>query len=160
MRGFKKISIKQFKNDISDDDELYDSYKLPMRKTKSSAGYDFLAIDDFIIKPGEIKKIPTGYKVYMNEDELLYIYVRSSVGFKYNVRMCNQVGVIDADYYNNDDNEGHMYVKLENHGNKDFIVKKGEGYAQGIFAKYLLADNEKEVTTTRLGGLGSTNKGE
>ncbi len=160
MRGFEKISYEQFKKDIAEDKFVYNNYKLPVRKTKVSAGYDFFALEDFILKPGEIKTIPTGYKVYMNSDELLYIYVRSSTGFKYNVRMCNQVGVIDSDYYNNIDNEGHMFVKLENHGKKDYIVKKGESYAQGVFSKYLIVDNEDEITTDRTGGIGSTNERE
>ncbi len=156
MRGFEKISFNQFSKDISDDIKLYNNFLLPERKTKVSAGYDFLAIEDIIIKPGEIKKIPTGYKVYMMKDEALFIVVRSSMGFKYNVRMCNQVGVIDADYYNNIDNEGHMFVALQNHGTKEFVVKKGEGYAQGIFQKYLMCDDISE--TIRKGGFGSTNE--
>ena len=45
-RGFEKISFEQFKKDISDDKKLYDEYLLPVRKTKYSAGYDFLAIND------------------------------------------------------------------------------------------------------------------
>lgn len=48
----------------------------------------------------------------MNEDEVLFLIVRSSMGFKYNVRLCNQVGIIDKDYYNNIDNEGHIFIKI------------------------------------------------
>jgi dUTP pyrophosphatase len=58
--------------------------------------------------------------------------------------MCNQVGVIDKDYYNNKDNEGHIWVKLQNEGDKDYIVKKGEGIIQGIFMKYLTIDSEEK----------------
>ncbi len=156
MRGFEKISFKQFSKDIKNDEILYKEYILPHRKTRVSAGYDFIAIDDFVIKPGEILKIATGYKVYMEDDEALFIVVRSSMGFKSNVRMCNQVGVIDADYYNNINNEGHMFVALQNHGDKEFAVKKGDSYAQGIFTKYLICDNDN-VSNERVGGLGSTN---
>jgi dUTP pyrophosphatase len=99
---------------------------------------------DFTIKPGEIKKIPTGIKADMNDDEVLLLVDRSSQGFKYNIRMCNQVGVIDKDYYNNEDNEGHIWIKLQNEGDKDYIVKKGEGIIQGMFVKFLTIDNEKE----------------
>ena len=88
-RFFEKISFEQFKKDIKADKELYDNYKLPKRGTKCSAGYDFFAIEEFTIKPGEVKKIPTGYKMMCNEDEMLMLVVRSSMGFKYNVRMCN-----------------------------------------------------------------------
>lgn len=144
MRYFEKISFEQFSKDINNDKELYNSYNLPGRDTKYAAGYDIYSLEDFILKPTEIIKIPTGIKSNMNDDEVLLIVDRSSQGFKYNVRMCNQVGVIDKDYYNNKDNEGHIFVKLQNEGNKDYIVKKGDAICQGIFIKYLTVDNEKE----------------
>ena len=144
MRIFEKISFEQFKKDVKDDIELYNSYNVPRRKTKYAAGYDFEALEDIVIKTGETKKIPTGIKSNMNDDEVLLLTVRSSQGFKYNIRMCNQVGVIDKDYYNNKDNEGHIWVKLQNEGDKDYQVKKGEGIIQGMFVKYLTVDNEKE----------------
>ena len=159
-RGFKKISFPQFSVDINNNKEIYEEYSLPKRSTKNSAGYDFFAIDDIIIKPGETKKIPTGLKVYMNQDEMLMLIVRSSAGFKYNVRLCNQVGIIESDYYNNQSNEGHMWIRLQNHGDNDFIVKKGSAYIQGIFTKFLTIDNEEKIESERIGGFGSTNKGE
>ena len=156
QRYFEKISLSEFKKCF--DDNLYDTYCLPSRKTTKSAGYDFLAIEDVVIKPGEIKKIPTGYKAFMQEDEVLLVVVRSSMGFKYNVRMCNQVGVIDSDYYNNSDNEGHIFVALQNEGNEEYVIKKGTGYAQGIFTKYLTCGEEVDILRT--GGMGSTDKKE
>lgn len=154
MRKFEKVSIDEFSKYY--DRTLYEEYDLPKRMTSHSAGYDFFAIEGFTLKPGEIKKIPTGYKATFGNDEMLMILVRSSMGFKYNVRMTNQVGIIESDYYNNIDNEGHMFVSLQNEGDRDFVVKKGEGYAQGIFTKFLICD---DVTTNeRQGGLGSTNK--
>jgi dUTP pyrophosphatase len=158
MRHFEKISFEQFKKDISDDINLYNSYELPKRKTMSSAGYDFIAMNDILIKPGEIVKIPTGYKASCENDEVLMIFIRSSLGFKYNVRICNQVGIIDSDYYNNDSNEGHMWVALQNEGTKDCLISKGTGYAQGMFTKFLTCGDE--VNETRKGGIGSTNKEE
>ena len=149
MRKFEKISFEQFKKDIKDDENLYKSYNLPKRGTKSAAGYDFYALYDYTLKPGEIMKIPTGIKVCMEEDDALFLIERSSMGFKYNVRMCNQVGVIDADYYNNDDNEGHMWIRIQNEGDKDYIVKKGEGMIQGIFIKYLKTDDDIENKVER-----------
>ena len=157
-RYFEKISFERFSLDVKNDRKLYDEYKLPRRASKNSCGYDFLAMEDYIIHPGEIKKIPTGYKAKFLSDEMLMIVVRSSMGFKYNVRMCNQVGVIESDYYNNISNEGHMWVALQNEGDKDYIIKKGDAYAQGIFIKFLTCgDNPEEE---RIGGLGSTNKGD
>lgn len=155
-RYFEKISFEQFKKDVKDDIDLYNEYKLPERKTKSSAGYDFLAIEDFELTPGEIKKIPTGYKAKYPDDEMLLIVIRSSMGFKYNVRMTNQIGIIDSDFYNNPENEGHMFVSLQNEGQEIVKIKKGEGYAQGIFVKYLTCG--EEVTNERTGWTGNPNK--
>jgi dUTP pyrophosphatase len=155
-RYFEKISFKQFSVDIKDDKELYDEYILPFRGSKYSAGYDFFAIEDMVIKPGEIKKIPTGYKAKFLEDEMLLIIVRSSMGFKYNIRLCNQVGVIESDYYNNSSNEGHMWVALQNEGDKDFTINKGDAYAQGIFTKFLTCGDCPD--SVRIGGIGSTDK--
>lgn len=158
MRKFEKISFEQFKKDIKDDLKLYEQYSLPVRKTKYSAGYDFMAIESFTLKPNEIIKIPTGYKAQYNEDEMLMLVIRSSMGFKYNIRMCNQVGIIESDYYNNDSNEGHMWIALQNEGVKNFSVNKGESYAQGIFVKFLTVDNEEIIKNKRKGGLGSTDE--
>lgn len=158
MRKFEKISFEQFKKDIKDDKELYDSYLLPKRSTKKSAGYDIRSMEEYTLKPGESKAFTTGLKVSMNDDEVLYIYGRSSLGYKYDVTLSNSVGVIDSDYYNNPDNEGHFKVKLINHGNKDFEVKIGDRIAQGVFMKYLTVDDEEEIINERTGGIGSTNK--
>ena len=155
MRRFEKISLEEFSKYY--DKILYEEYDFPNRMTAHSAGYDFFAIEGFTIKSGEIKKIPTGYKATFESDEMLMLLVRSSMGFKYNVRMTNQVGIIESDYYNNIDNEGHMFVSLQNEGEKDFVVKKGDAYAQGIFVKFLICDDDSAISK-RSGGLGSTNK--
>jgi len=158
MRYFEKISFEQFKKDIKDDKELYETYSLPKRGTKSAAGYDFYALYDYTLKPGEIMKVPTGIKVSMESDDVLFLIDRSSMGFKYNVRMCNQVGVIDADYYNNEGNEGHIWIRIQNEGDKDYVVKKGDAMIQGVFLKYLKTDDDIESDEIRDGGFGSTNK--
>ena len=160
MRKFEKISYEQFKKDIKEDKELYEEYRLPARKTKYSAGYDFFAIEDFTIKPGEIKKIPTGIKAIYPEDEVLMLFVRSSMGFKWNVRLCNQVGVIDSDFYNNPDNEGHMWFAFQNEGDKVFVMKKGEAFGQGLFMKYYTVDNEEKIEKERTGWTGKPRKKE
>lgn len=160
MRKFEKISFKQFKKDISDDKKLYEEISLPQRSTKKSAGYDIKSMTKDTIKPGESKIFKTGLKVIMNDDEALYIFPRSSFGYKYDTTLSNSVGVIDADFYNNEDNEGHFSVKLYNHGTKDLEINIGDRIAQGIFMKYLVVDDEEEITNERKGGIGSTNKGE
>lgn len=157
MRKFERISWEQWQKDIGSDKSDYDNLSLPARQTKHSAGYDFYSPIDFVLHPGEIKKVPTGVKFTMNEDEMLMLVVRSSMGFKYNVRMTNQIGIFESDYYNNPINEGHAWFSLQNHGDKDYIVKKGDRIGQGIFVKFLTVDNEEEILSTRNGGLGSTN---
>ena len=158
MRKFEKISFEQFVKDVKDDRMLYDSIELPKRSTKNSAGYDIRSIEEGIIKPGKSMAFKTGLKVSMNSDEVLYIYSRSSQGYKYNVCLVNSVGVIDSDFYNNPDNEGHFSIKLINLGDSDFEVKVGDKIGQGVFMKYLTVDDEEEIKGTRKGGIGSTGK--
>jgi len=157
-RFFEKISFEQFKLDICDDRELYESYNLPKRSTNESAGYDFESLFDFVLKPGEDKKIPLGIKVSMNSGDVMFLVVRSSQGFKHNVRMCNQIGIFDPDYYNNSSNEGHAWIRLQNHGDNDYVVKKGDRICQAVFTRYLVVDNEEEIQNKRAGGLGSTDR--
>ena len=142
MRDFEKISFAEFAKDIKDDKELYDNYELPSRSNEYTAGYDFHLIEDITIKPGEIIKIPTGIRSYFEKDEALLLIIRSSTGFKYNIRMVNQVGLIDSDYYHNPDNEGHMYVKVQNEGTETVTFKKGDSLAQGVFIKYLTTKSD------------------
>lgn len=149
MRDFEKISFEQFKKDVKDDKELYGKFGLPSRETSAAAGYDFYLLEDLEIKPNEIVKLPTGVKAHYGNDEMLLIIVRSSTGFKYNIRLVNQVGVIDADYYNNTDNEGHIFIKIQNEGDKTVSFKAGEALAQGIFVKYLTTDSDKGLDRKR-----------
>lgn len=158
MRKFEVISINQFNKDFKDIDTNYEDIIIPKRSTKFSAGYDFYMPYDLTIKKDEVVLIPTGIKVMLNSDEFLGIYIRSSLGFKYNLRMCNQVGIIDSDYYNNTSNEGHIFVKLKNEGDNDIILKKYDRYVQGIIQKYYIVDNEKEIEDIRVGGIGSSGR--
>ena len=159
MRKFEIISKRQFDIDFKELNVNYNELVLPKRNTKKSAGYDFYMPYDIEIKPDEVVKIPTGIKVIMEEDDFLGLYIRSSLGFKYNLRLCNQVGIIDADYYNNIDNEGHMFVKLKNEGESTVILKKNDRYIQGIFQKYYITYDDN-ANSERVGGIGSTNKGD
>lgn len=156
MRSFEKISFNQFKKDIVDDIELYNNFNLPKRSTKESAGYDFESLIDYTLEPNETIKIPLGIKVKLNPGEALLLIVRSSMGFKYNIRMCNQVGLIDQDYYDNPDNEGHMWIKIKNEGSLPFEIKKHDRICQGIIINYLTVDNEEKIEKERISGIGST----
>lgn len=141
-RYFEKISFDQFKEDISDDKDLYESYPLPTRSTRLSTGYDFKAIKGFVLKPKEIKKVPTGIKVKLPEDEFLMLVIRSSMGFKHNIRLCNQIGIVDADYY---DAGEHIWLCIQNEGNEDFEVAPQTAICQGIFQRYYRVDDETAV---------------
>lgn len=87
--------------------------------------------------------------MFFSDDEVLLLIVRSSTGFKYNIRLCNQVGVIDADYYNNKDNEGHLWIKLQNEGTEPVTIKGGESLVQAIFMKYLTTDSDENLNIER-----------
>lgn len=133
---------------------------LPVRKTKYSAGYDVEAAEDVVIppyKPG-IKPtlIPTGLKAYCMEDEWIMLVNRSS-GPKKGVVLPNSIGVVDHDYYNNIDNDGHFYFQFWNFKDEDLVIHKGDVIGQAIFQKYLLTDDDG-AEGERVGGFGSTDK--
>ena len=132
---------------------------IPVRKTKHSAGYDVEAAEDIIIpmyKPG-IKPtlIPTGLKAYCMEDEWFMLVNRSS-GPKKGFVMANSIGVVDADYYNNETNDGHFYFQYFNFSDHDLEVKKGDVIGQVIFQKFLITDEDVASDVTRTAGFGST----
>ena len=129
--------------------------QLPRRSTKKSAGYDIRAVGDYLIGPGETLKVPTGLKVSMPEDEVFLLFIRSSIAIKNNITLTNNVGVIDADYYNNPDNEGHFWITIRNEGKNAFHIKNGDRICQGIFMKYEITDND-DADAERISGFGST----
>lgn len=131
--------------------------ELPKRKTKKSAGYDFFAIEDFTLYPNKLCIVPTGVKAYMEDDEVLYLHIRSSVAFKRGVRMLNSIGVIDADFVDNPDNEGEISLGLLSHNDDIVHIQKGERIAQGVFHKFLITDDD-DAEGKRVGGIGSTDK--
>ena len=134
---------------------------LPERKTKFSAGYDIEAAEDIVIpkfiprmKPTLVK---TGIKAYMMDDEVLYLYNRSSNPGKKGLVLANSVGVVDKDYYGNPDNDGHIMFAFFNIKDEDIEIKKGDAIGQGVFAKYLTVDDDSSEGI-RQGGFGSTSK--
>lgn len=153
---FEFVTYEEYAKALADK-TIYEQLKLPQRATKASAGYDFYAPYDFSLQPGETIKIPTGIRCKMQENYVLLLFPRSSLGFKYRLGLDNTVGVIDADYYNAL-NEGHIFIKITNNSKDKILnVKQGEGFAQGIFIQYGITVDD-EVTTLRTGGFGSTNK--
>ena len=134
---------------------------LPVRKTKYAAAYDVEAAEKIVLpsfKQGmKPTLIPTGLKAYMQSDEVLLIVPRSSGPKKQGISFPHNVGVIDSDYYNNSDNEGHIFVQCINLKDEDVVIKKGEAVAQAIFQKYLTVDDDN-AEEERTGGFGSTDK--
>ena len=149
MRDFEKISFEQFSKDVENNKEIYDNIKIPQRDSDATAGYDICLLNDIELNPTEILKLPTGLKCFFEKDEVLLLVVRSSMGFKYNIRLCNQVGVIDADYYNNKDNEGHIWIRIQNEGDSTVKLNKGEAIVQGIFLKYLTTESDNTLKIER-----------
>lgn len=162
---FEKVSYEQFASAYAgtsvtaeEIQSIYDDICLPARATTGSAGYDFFCPSDLTLAPGETVTIATGIRVWMEEDWVLKLYPRSGLGFKFRLQLNNTVGIIDSDYYNSD-NEGHIFAKITNDTNEDktVVLKKGDGFMQGIFVEYGITVDD-EVSALRNGGLGSTTR--
>lgn len=143
-RGFERVSG-------------FTHVSLPERKTAFSAGYDIAAAEDIMLEAGSVTLVPTGLKAYMQEDEYLGIHIRSSIAIKHQLSLINGQGIIDADYYNNSDNEGHIMIAIMNHAKTTVKLEKNMRIAQGIFVKYLQVDAD-HAQAIRTGGMGSTGK--
>ena len=139
IRGFLKVN-----------EEL--DTKLPERQTKSSAGYDFYVIEDVTIPPHEMVMLPTNVKAYMQDDEVLMLYARSSLAIKRGLTLQNTTGIIDSDFF-----PLEIKIALKNNTDQPVTLLKNERRAQGIFMKYLVSDNGN-LNNTRDGGIGSTKK--
>lgn len=145
-RGFEPVINSKRKTDC---------YCIPTRSSENSAGYDFYADKNYTIEPNQIVKIWTDIKAFMRPDEFLMLDVRSSMGGKF--MLANTIGIVDSDYYSNPDNDGNIGIFLKNISDKELTVFKGDKIAQGIFMKYLKADNDN-TTTKRTGGFGSSGR--
>lgn len=134
--------------------------KLPKRSTTGSAGYDFYYndIEDTIIKPKEIVYVKTGVKVKFDNDIALLLLNRSSNPKKKGLILANGVGLVDSDYYNNEDNEGEIAFAFYNITDNDVIIKNGDKLGQGLFVPYAKLNLEENPENTRTGGFGSTGK--
>jgi len=133
----------------------YPDAQLPERATKGSAGYDFFVAEDTTIGPGEIVLVPTGVKAQIDEGYWLELAVRSSTPRKLGLILANGIGIVDSDYYNNPDNEGHIMFQVYNITNKTVVLGKGNRIGQGVLVPYSVTDNDY-VERLRTGGFGST----
>lgn len=133
--------------------ERWEAIKLPVRATASSAGYDFFSPQDIMLYDNDEVYVPTGIKAKISDGWFLLILPRSSYGMKYGMHLSNTAGVIDADYYGNKSNEGHIMAKFRSDSTMHIGV--GDRFMQGIFLPYGITDGV-ESTVTRIGGIGST----
>lgn len=143
VRGFEKLTREAI---------------LPSRATPFSAGYDFRACipvssGSITIEPGQTAAIPTGITAYMPADEVLLLFIRSGLARKQGLTLQNAVGVVDSDYYGNE-----IIFLVRNEGVDPVLVRSGDRIGQGIFTKYLLADNDQPPEVRRTGGFGSTGR--
>ena len=156
---FEKVSKNRFLEDLSvlgiADAIEYEDIVLPQRATSGSAGYDFYSPVEVLLKPGESCRIPSGIRCRIDQEYVLQLYPRSSLGFKYRMRLLNTVGIIDSDYYNAD-NEGHIIVGVVNEGDRELLIRKNDRFVQGVFYRFFLAEEEEENSRERHGGFGST----
>ena len=148
VRGFEVVSDEFRKHPNA-------KIQLPTRGSKISAGYDFYLPCDLILQPGEKTCVWSDVKAYMQEGEVLMLHVRSSIGIKKGLMLSNITGVIDADYYNNPNNDGNIGIALYNYSNETVELKRGERICQGVFIPFLVADNGN-TDKERTGGIGST----
>lgn len=132
---------------------------LPKRGTAYSAGYDICTPTTITIEPrGLSELIFTDIKAYMEPDEVLELYVRSSIGFKVGCILANCTSIIDSDYYGNPNNDGNICFRLKNLTDMPVTIEAGERIMQGVFKKYLIVDHDEPVKMQRTGGVGSTGK--
>lgn len=148
VRGFELVREEYRKNKVL-------VLQLPVRGSKASAGYDFFTPHKLRVPANGKTLIWTDVKAYMQNNEVLIVDVRSSIGIKKGLMLANTIGVIDADYYNNPDNDGNIGICLRNLTSEDIHLEAGERIAQGIFLPFLVADNGN-TDAERLGGIGST----
>lgn len=136
--------------------KVHETTALPVRADSRSAGYDFYSPIDVLLHPGQKLIVFTNVKAYMQEDEVLKLYPRSSIGIKKGLMLSNTVGIIDSSYYANEGNDGNIGLPLLNTSGKGLEIKRGDRIAQGVFMKYLKADEDVVLSETRVGGSGSS----
>lgn len=155
---FMKVSQPRFSADWAEAfpgvESPWARLRLPKRATAGSAGYDFYAPADLELAPGDTLRVPTGVRARIAPGWVLMLFPRSGLGFKYRLQLNNTVGVVDSDYFDAL-NEGHIFIKLHNAGDKPVRVRAGEAFAQGVFLPFGLTEDDA-ADAARLGGFGST----
>lgn len=128
---------------------------LPVRATEFSAGYDFFCNEDVDLQPFQVKLVSTGIKIQLPKDKYLQLSLRSSIAIKRTIIMPNSPAIVDADYFNNEDNEGHIFVPILNLSSNIQKIEKHTRIAQGVILPYFKVTNDHALAR-RSGGFGST----
>ncbi len=152
--GFSFLERKTEEEAISALKDRYERLMLPNRATSGSAGYDFHAPFSILLHPGGTITIPTGIRAVIRDGWFLMCVPRSGLGFRYRLRLANTAAIIDSDYALSD-NEGHIFIKLVNEGDRTVRINEGDAFVQGIFLPYGITDDD-ESDGIRNGGFGST----
>ena len=127
---------------------------LPSYATLMSAGMDLRAnlTEPVIIKPGEIKLIPSGLHIALPEGYELQIRPRSGLALKHGITLTNSPATVDADY------RGDVGAIIQNLGKEDFIINHGDRICQIVAKEYVRIDWEEvdtlETTERGEGGFG------
>ena len=144
IRGFEVVSAFEEQN-----------INLPTRKTTESAGYDIECAEAVTLEPNQVVLVPTGLKAFMAYDEYLAIHIRSSMAIKRKLALVNSTGIIDSDYYNNEDNEGHIMIALLNFGNEPVTQQAYVlvvSVVLGLCKLYIILYRMVKAAQLRLGG--------
>ena len=161
---FEKVSLKQFAEDFigciggneSAASRLYENVKLPVRATAGSAGYDIISPADIILEPGQGVKVPTGLRIKMEPGWMLLVLPKSGLGSKFRLQLDNTMGLIDADYYDSE-NEGHIMVPITNDSKqgKTVEIPAGKAFVQAVLVPHGITEDDA-ARGQRTGGFGST----
>nr|MBC8462098.1 dUTP diphosphatase [Deltaproteobacteria bacterium] len=129
---------------------------LPTYKSEGSSGMDLTAYvkQPVMLKPGDIRLIPTGLAVSVPPGYEAQVRPRSGLALHYGIGMVNSPGTIDSDY------RGEIGIILINWGTEPFTIRKGDRIAQMIISKVYRADFvevvELDATSRGEGGFGHT----
>lgn len=156
IKGRNDMRLRGFEIVREDMRKHQGEIQLPVRGDSRSAGYDLRTPVEVTLAPGERKLVFTDVKAYMQEDEVLELYVRSSIGVKKGIVLSNGTGIIDSSYYSNPDNDGNLGLALWNTTDRAVTLEAQERICQGVFKKYLTVDNDECLHNERLGGFGSS----
>ena len=146
---------------VRDDAMMYDvdkeTLKKPYRATKHAVCYDCFSPIDVEIPAESTKLVFINFKAYCNTDEGYILASTSGLG-KRGIILANGIGIIESDYYGNENNDGNLGFMLHNLSKDEVHINVGDKIGQGFFIKILRVDDEEEVQSVRKGGFGSTDK--